>query len=657
MADISKIKDENGTIHYIEDAQARTDIDDLKNQFAILPQNPFLTTGGNMTPNNRIKFDRMRVHAGYTVTLTSSDYQLAIDVYNAESGGTRIQNNDWETGRVTFTIEQDGWLLINGARSNRNLAFDSANDLDGLIYVFSLAILDADNTVKYSHLDTQLQTAIDSISSMESDAEYRQLFDNNVFIPELRNGSMGNGGNANAVTTRFIIPIDRDYDYVDFEFIGDTSVANQYGFSYTTFTGATDGMTSTAAFTDSSITHVQYNSNVTEITSDLHKRIYLADLGEIDHMGFYLWRLLDGTYVPLREPADQHCIRLVFGYLEDTGEDEPIDESALKRKFNCLDILEKLKSSRYVKRGTNTPLTLLHFSDPHYDWEACDRIIADADVYGDAVDEIICTGDMAANVGGTIASWWNPKVLTCIGNHDTATYDSSTGYNWTALSMAERDNYYITPYKANWGITHTSGTSYYYKDYTDAKVRLIVLDTMLYTSNGSEATAQTSWLEGLLAGAITSGLHVLIATHAPHPGATPLQSSFTKYGETTMPVHSDCNTPQTVIDTVATKISAGLHFIGYIVGHTHQDDIWDAEGDGKQLMYCVTCANVKQDAQWNQQDLMRSTTQDAYNLVTIDTNNTLVKLIRGGGADIDMNMRTRKAICINYSTGQIVGEV
>lgn len=317
----------------------------------------------------------------------------------------------------------------------------------------------------------------------------------------------------------------------------------------------------------------------------------------------------------------------------------------------------EINNARHIAGDTATPLTLLHFSDPHADTDAINRILSDAGNYSASIDEMICTGDMVANTAGQIASWWNPDVLTCIGNHDSASYNSSTGYDWTALSMADRDAYYIAPFESNWGVTHTTGTSYYYKDYATQKVRLIVMDAMLYTNNGAEATAQTAWLASLLADAISNNLHVLIAIHSVHGGATPIECSFSKYGEVTMPTQADCNTPQVVIDAVATAISNGLKFIGYIVGHTHQDNMWDAENDGTQLMYCITCAAVSQRAQWINSDQNRSITEDAYNLVTIDTAHTLVKIIRGGGANIDDHMRTRKAICFNYSTGQMVGEV
>lgn len=315
--------------------------------------------------------------------------------------------------------------------------------------------------------------------------------------------------------------------------------------------------------------------------------------------------------------------------------------------------LHQLNSARHIPRNTTIPLTILHLSDIHGESITLDRIVSQAEYYDEKVDDIICTGDIVYDTAETIASWWNEKVLTCIGNHDTAAAVEGVGADWTALSMADRDAYYIAPFESNWNITHTSGTSYYYKDYTASKVRMIVMDAMLYNDNGEEAATQTTWLANLLADAITNNLHVLIAIHSPHGGATSVHCSFSELGIETMPTYSDCNTPQVVIDTVATAINSGLHFIGYICGHTHRDTIWDAENDGTQLMYCIICG---MNSPMNT-DLYRGANNNAYNLVTIDTANTLVKIVRGGGADIDNYMRTREAICFNYSTGEKIGEV
>ena len=318
-------------------------------------------------------------------------------------------------------------------------------------------------------------------------------------------------------------------------------------------------------------------------------------------------------------------------------------------------VSKDLENARHIAGATGTPLTLLHFSDIHADSAALTRIIADKTALGALVDGAICTGDMTANVSGQISSWWNSSVMTCIGNHDTAS-QSGTTYNWTALSMADRDSYYIAPVESNWGVMHTSGTSYYYKDYSTQKLRLIVMDVMLYMSNSTatEAAAQTAWLESLLEDAVTNELHVLIAVHAPHGGSIPVKCSFTLYNRGIMPTNADCNTPDAVINAVAAKILAGLHFVGYLCGHIHQDVVWDVTGDGTQYMYCVTTANVATKPQWQNADLARSTSLDAFNLVSIDTVHSLVKIVRGGGANIDNLERAREGITINYSNGYVI---
>ena len=317
-------------------------------------------------------------------------------------------------------------------------------------------------------------------------------------------------------------------------------------------------------------------------------------------------------------------------------------------------IIHRLKFARHVRGNSSAPLTLLHFSDIHADTGALDRILADAAKYPEMIDGKICTGDMVGSTATQITSWWDPDVMTCIGNHDCAAYDSSTGYNWTALSMADRESYYITSFASHWGtIVHTPGTSYYYKDYPSQAVRLIVLDVMLYSISPTtaEANAQTAWLTNALTDARTNNLHVLIALHAPHANATAVTCNFSRVAQSPMPLNTDCNTPDDIINAVAAAITGGLHFIGYLCGHTHQDNIWDAAGDGSQLMYCVTCGAVRNPDQWKNSDQHRDDQNDAFNLVTIDTAHSLVKIVRGGGADMDNLMRARKAICFDYSNG------
>jgi len=322
------------------------------------------------------------------------------------------------------------------------------------------------------------------------------------------------------------------------------------------------------------------------------------------------------------------------------------------------ELYDNLKNARFFA-NVGTPLTILHMSDVHGDTDALTRIIADKTYLGNNVEEMICTGDMSFGVGGEIASWWNKNILTCIGNHDSVT-ESGGVYDWTGVSMADRDAYYIAPFESNWSITHTSGTSYYYKDYTMQGVRLIVMDGMLYvgSSTTTEAATQTAWLETLLADAITNSLHVVIAIHAPHGGAKLKECSFSPFvdGSWTMPTNSDANTPAVVINAVASAISNGLYFVGYLSGHIHTDFVMDVTGDGTQLMYCVACAATNYPSQWQNSDMYRGDQLDAYNLVTIDTNKKYIKIIRGGGADVDNKTRPRIEMTVEYSSGTIISE-
>lgn len=351
-------------------------------------------------------------------------------------------------------------------------------------------------------------------------------------------------------------------------------------------------------------------------------------------------------------PVDRYKHLHVYSYNNTLKQDT--DKRSTRKAIS-----KKIKMARHLPSNSNKRITLLHLSDIHKDTSALARIVADRKFFGGYVDDAICTGDFCANEyesQSDFASWWNASVILCIGNHDVAKYENGS-YDWGYLSMADRTANYIAPFVSGWGVTQESGKSYFYKDYSTAKVRLVVLDIMLYNlSSQTDAQAQETWLANILSDAITNSNHVLIACHAPHGGAEAKECSFSKVGQGTMPTYTDCNTPQAIIDIVSTAITNGLHFAGYIVGHTHQDNMWDALDDGKQLMFCVTTANVSTVDQWKMSDQFRDKTLDAYNLVTIDTDETVVKIIRGGGADMDDKMRPRKMICFNYSTGEIVGE-
>ena len=331
---------------------------------------------------------------------------------------------------------------------------------------------------------------------------------------------------------------------------------------------------------------------------------------------------------------------------------EDIGDLSNALETDITQIKKKLAQSRF-----GDCVTILHFSDIHADRSALKQISEAIDNYNGNIDGSICTGDIVANSCGSISSWWNSKIMTCIGNHDSASYSSGI-YDWTYLPMSERSKLYIEPFEAFWNVNHKQGTSYYYKDFADKKVRLIVIDTMLYMSDStySEASAQTVWLQTLLNTAKENGYHVIIATHAPNGLAKSMECSFSKYhtSERVMPIEKDCTLPNSIVDTVKTAIDGGLHFVGYICGHTHQDDIWVCAGDNRQLMYCIATSNVENINQWKDTDLWHGENCNAYNLVTINTSTKTLCLIRGGGANADKFVRERKMICFDYANAKLI---
>lgn len=516
--------------------------------------------------------------------------------------------------------------------TSKNYAVGDYAWYDGKLYRCTTAIASAEswNSAHWTAAAISDEIAASGISSVSKRIS-------NIDCPVLRNGSGGNPWNEQSIATKYVLPIDTRYDELVVEYIGSVP-ADHYTLCWSLFRGATDSMESYDARTASGVTFVD---NATGIDSQNPFWTFkIADFAGYDHFMVYLWaRDAQGNDLELRIATDQGNIRLTNRHAV-TMSDEDINAAEVRT---------------YVENAAHkitNPFRLIHFSDIHADAAAMARIVSESEAVCPDQDDIICTGDIVANTAMQITSWWNPKILTCIGNHDSASWDGSA-YDWTSLSMADRDAYYIAPFKSSWGtIVQPSGASYYYKDYTEKSIRLIILDGMLYTNAGAEATAQTAWLASTLANARTAGLHVIIAIHAPHGGSEPVPCSFTLLGETTFPVYSNCDTPQVVIDTVAAAITAGLHFVGYIVGHTHQDDIWLAAPG--QLMYCVTCGAVTQTAQWIGQDQYRDIHHDAFNIMTVDPERQLVKLVRGGGANADMYLRDRKVLVINYSTGTVI---
>lgn len=206
-------------------------------------------------------------------------------------------------------------------------------------------------------------------------------------------------------------------------------------------------------------------------------------------------------------------------------------------------------------------LRLLYFSDAHNGTYAVEQIMNFADKAG-YIHDVLSGGDNVNNLPNDAYVFANAKsVLTVVGNHDV--------YNGNDNKLPSKDVFDIHygEHTTHWtGVTfpenyEEDGLCYWYKDYTIPKVRLIGIDCINWD------TAEGTWLEGVLADAITNNLHVVICTHYKPANFTGVRTCT--FNSLVTPL-SQQYTPSAVNGIVASAISNGLKFVCYLCGHEHK---------------------------------------------------------------------------------------
>ena len=316
-----------------------------------------------------------------------------------------------------------------------------------------------------------------------------------------------------------------------------------------------------------------------------------------------------------------------------------------------------------AKRGKNIttdgyqeaakPLTLLHFSDIHGDEMELARAVELMRKKAAFIDDAICTGDMITERWSDGMAFWNhvagaEKILLAIGNHDVMT--ASTGYDdEQRASAAEQHARYIAPYYENWHITSsvTGNLTYYYKDYPDSKIRLIVLNDMLQSA---DMETQKAWLAASLSDAITSEYSVVVARHCQTPSSEAVDCGFTNMDRFGLHSYADYSAE------VDAFIGNGGSFLCYLCGHLHWDQISVYRGtNGNQLSVSVECLNINQGNMFSDtQRICGFRSQDVFNAVTFDTSSNVIKIIRVG-ANMDHYLRPKNVLAIRPD-GTIVSE-
>lgn len=319
---------------------------------------------------------------------------------------------------------------------------------------------------------------------------------------------------------------------------------------------------------------------------------------------------------------------------------------------NNLGIQDKINQANHYRRNNTKPLCLAHISDLHLDKIRLQRFTNFINNIKN-IDDAICTGDMTNNYSDGMTYWdsvsGTERILTCIGNHDGWANHNVDWYSGQC-TMLEAYNKFINPYISNWNVTHDVGKTYYYKDYNSEKIRLIVLDSM---RSGTDATNQNTWLESVLSSAKSKGYSVVCATHCvPQTSKVNyIDCSFNSINLKYEDEYDTCVTNTIYQQTVQNFIDDDGKFITWICGHTHVDFVYTTSEFPNQLWIVVACGLLSNNLDIDRTDGTKN--QDAFNILTFDTNTELVKVIRVG-ADRDRSMRHLGTMSIDYNTHSVI---
>ncbi len=314
-------------------------------------------------------------------------------------------------------------------------------------------------------------------------------------------------------------------------------------------------------------------------------------------------------------------------------------------------VISKLPIARYNDESTSAKkiATWLWFTDIHGDATTAKAI---SDFYTNnkatPIIDILNGGDTVLDVGaddisGVMATKC-ANALNVIGNHDSSTKVDNVR-NWAGLSAAECYAKFIAPYKDNWGTVVFGGTDlcYYYKDYTSLNLRLIALDQSHWDA------AQITWLQTTLESAQTAGYSVMILSHYLPESITGIPCNMDSYAS-----------PDATYDyytlgggdagaVIQSWIDGGGSFVIWLCGHSHRDRFGLGATSDDVTVRQLTKASPDR----THYEYREGKYRNAFELVTLDLNNGLVKFQRIG-CNTDMWLTPKNALVYDFVNKKVV---
>lgn len=304
-----------------------------------------------------------------------------------------------------------------------------------------------------------------------------------------------------------------------------------------------------------------------------------------------------------------------------------------------------VQSSSKKRTDTNEVFTIAHISDIHGSQDLFNRVVEFTNYYISNLKLIINTGDYVnkgqedfIDLMGN-AEINNVPFYNVIGNHDQYVSDSDR-------SQAPKASTYtnvITKTQRDWqsiGVTYMSGDNSmtYYKDFANSKIRLIVLDDYY------DIDTQATWLASRLEEAKTKGYAVITAKHEKTDNITTSIGCFNSKDVYTGKYNTTFET------AIKAFIDAGGIYICNLCGHEHIDEMgYTSNGILNVVAECVT-----DDIYWQNCKRDKGTkTYDCFNIISVDTNQGLLKIVRVGD-NTDIYMHDKKYLCYDYINKKII---
>lgn len=365
----------------------------------------------------------------------------------------------------------------------------------------------------------------------------------------------------------------------------------------------------------------------------------------------------DAKYISLKI-EQEYPIQVEYGETATEYEDYLLKSSDLMGRITDLEndtsiITLNKQLESFVIQSTATkasgigsslkPLTFIHFSDWHDVPVLWERLCDYMEEYKAYIQFALHTGDYCGNWQGNYTDAYllknttNP-ILNCVGNHDTYTQEMKKNTQESTYRL-------LFNHTDNWGVTFGSGnnTMYYYKDFQESEIRLIVLDCYYDIDN------QKTWLEARLNEAKDLNYAVITAMHEVSKSIVDkIQCTFqTLDNYESSGGNQSAGSFDTIIKTF--KDNGGVHIVN-LCGHEH-DDMFGYTSNGV-LNLVVECATT-----WNGwtggKRIAGTKTYDCFNVFSVEKDTGIFKVVRIGD-NSDHYLRAKNILSYDYVNKKVL---